>query len=104
VGNRRATVHPDISNAQLGGAMDGLLADWSNLMESVGSCPTDDFIYNDRRHLKLPAFLSWMARLQQHHRACLERMEAFTQFIPYCFTLLTRFFWRSSTKKNTAAP
>ena len=63
VGHQRATVHPDFSNAQLEGAMNGLLADWSDLMESVGPCPTDDFIYNDRKHLKLPALMSWMARL-----------------------------------------
>ena len=56
--------------------MNDLLADWSDLMESVGPCPTDDFIYNDRRHLKLPTLMSWMARLQRHRLACVERMEA----------------------------
>ena len=76
VGHQRATVHPDFSSAQLEGAMNGLLADWSDLMESVGPCPTDDFIYNDRRHLKLPALMCWMARLQRHRIACVERMEA----------------------------
>ena len=76
VGHQRATIHPDFSNARLDGAMSGLLADWSDLIQSAGPCPTDDFIYNDRRHLKLPALMSWMTRLQQHRRACVERMEA----------------------------
>ena len=76
VGHQRPTAHPDFSNAQLEGAMNGLLADWSDLMERVGPCPTDDFIYNDRKHLKLPALMSWMTRLQQHRLVCVERMEA----------------------------
>lgn len=77
VGHQRASAAPpDFSNAKLEGAMSSLLADWSDLMETVGLCPTDDFIYNDRKHLKLPALMSWMARLQQHRLTCIERMVA----------------------------
>ena len=74
VGHVKATPRPESIDARLESAMEQLLTDWADLMERVGACPTEDLIYNDRRDVKLPGLMSWMARLQRHRRACVDRM------------------------------